>query len=431
MFEVEKRGFLTKAEYDKLFSFLSENGTSLGADDKDVVYYIYDDKLLKAVDNVSKGNAKISLKMNKIGNGSVFPETEAYFSRENFEKIKFILSTIATPRKVMTGVQKRHNFLFKNCEFALKWSKYWDYHFEVEKMIKRREDFEKANKELDDISNELDLKIMSDEELNAFAKHAEENPRESLRDLIMEKNKPEHQFNDKESVEWIKMYEPNFKIELLEMREVINTLDEIKKISPWKIFQDEFYVSQQTVAGIHGRNHAIRVSVYALILNMLQNRDIKIDDRDILAAALFHDCARVNDRADQSHGDRSAVIFKERIAGLNFSPRNMDGVLFAIRHHDVDTKIVAETSNYAQYQRITELLKTADSLDRYRFPKIDWWIKDEFLKYIPNESLKKFAFLLTTAIESESSERRIVNYEEIINALRSKIIEEYNMHEGV
>ena len=129
MFEVEKRGILTKRGYDKLLSFLKKYGKSLGDDDKYVVYYIYSDKLLKAVDNASKGNAKISLKMNKIGNGSVFPETEIFFHREDFTKIKFILDTIVTPEKVMTGVQKRQNFIYKDCEFAIKWSKYWGYHF--------------------------------------------------------------------------------------------------------------------------------------------------------------------------------------------------------------------------------------------------------------------------------------------------------------
>ncbi len=175
MLEIEKRGFLTEDKHDQLIRFFLKNGVDLGQDDKEVVYYIYNDKLLKLVHNLSKKNVKISLKTNKIGEGSVFPETEIIFNEEDFLKIKFILDTVANPDKKMEGIQKRRNFKYKNCEFAIKWSKEWGFHFEIEKMIDNEALASKAEKEIEKIATELDMKIMTEEELKNFTKKAEEN----------------------------------------------------------------------------------------------------------------------------------------------------------------------------------------------------------------------------------------------------------------
>lgn len=177
MLEIEKRGFLTEEKYNELLIFLNKNGESLGADDKDAVYYIYPDKLLKVVNNISKQNAKVSLKMNKIGEGSAFPETEVFFDQKDFEKMKYILDTIAKPEKVMDGIQKRKNFEYKGCEIAIKWSEAWGFHFEIEKMVSEQSEVKKAEKELHNVADELGIKILTDEELKEFAKKAEKNER--------------------------------------------------------------------------------------------------------------------------------------------------------------------------------------------------------------------------------------------------------------
>ncbi len=123
MLEIEKRGFLTEVEYNNLLDFLSKNGENLGADDKGVIYYIYPDKLLKVIHNISKKNAKISLKKNKIGEGLYSPKPKLFLGGEDFDKIKYIMDHISNPQKVMSGIQKRTNFKYKDCEFAVKWSK--------------------------------------------------------------------------------------------------------------------------------------------------------------------------------------------------------------------------------------------------------------------------------------------------------------------
>src|SRR3989344_524724 len=418
MFEVEKRGILTKRGYDKLLSFLKKYGKSLGDDDKYVVYYIYSDKLLKAVDNASKGNAKISLKMNKIGNGSVFPETEIFFHREDFTKIKFILDTIVTPEKVMTGVQKRQNFIYKDCEFAIKWSKYWGYHFEIEKVVNDETQIQQANEDLENIAKELNIEIMSDGELKIFTKKAEEVILNSLRDLLMGKNKPKHQYNDKESVEWIKINQPVFDISKSEIVKISTIIEKIINISPWDFFKDEFYVNNQVHKGVHGKNHAIRVSIYILLLYLRRKDMGNIEINDLILCALFHDCSRINDNSDEGHGERSANLFQEYARKNKWKLKDLDGVMSAIHFHDLKYNDILHQENYIKHKNICDLLKSADSLDRYRFQKINWWLKNEYLNIIPTDAVKKFAFMLTSNTELECAEGIDINYKKNLENLK-------------
>jgi adenylate cyclase class IV len=168
MIEVEKRGLLTEEKYNELFAFLDKHAESLGEDDKEVVYYIYDDKLLKVVNNLSKGNAKISLKMNKLGDSVAMLENEIIFSSEDFQKMKDILGSITNPSQIIEGEQKRKNYVYKGCEIAVKWSKDYKYHFEIEKVIENKDDVSEVEKELDGVVEELGLVSMTNDELKQF-----------------------------------------------------------------------------------------------------------------------------------------------------------------------------------------------------------------------------------------------------------------------
>lgn len=48
---------------------------------------------------------------------------------------------------------------------------------------------------------------------------------------------------------------------------------------------------------------------------------------------------------------------------------------------------------------LTDLLKTADALDRYRMPRQRWWPRDEFLRVIPPPWLHRVAFDLVVETE--------------------------------
>ena len=173
MIEIEKRGLLTLEKYNEILSFLDKNSESLGEDDKDVVYYIYPDKLLKVVHNLSKKNAKVSLKMNKLGDGAPTLETEVVFSSLDFEKMKYIFDVVGQAPQVIEGDQKRKNYLYKECEIAIKWSKDYGYHFEIEKVTENKEDVIKMEEDILNVANELGLTPMTDEEIKQLQRKIE------------------------------------------------------------------------------------------------------------------------------------------------------------------------------------------------------------------------------------------------------------------
>jgi len=74
--EVEFRSMFSEKKYNDIKIFLEKNAKDLSEDNKDVYFFILQDKLVKVVNNISKKNAKIVLKLNKIGKGSDFEETE-------------------------------------------------------------------------------------------------------------------------------------------------------------------------------------------------------------------------------------------------------------------------------------------------------------------------------------------------------------------
>lgn len=174
MIEIEKRGLLTEEKYLEVKAFLHNNAEDLGEDDKDVLYYIYDDKLMKIVNNLSHGNAKISLKMNKLGDGIATKEIEVSFDSKKFSDMEEIVNVIASPKQVIKGLQKRHNFLYEECEIAMKWSKDYGYHFEIEIITDKEEEVEILEKKIDITGQKLGITFMSNEEIREFQRNVEQ-----------------------------------------------------------------------------------------------------------------------------------------------------------------------------------------------------------------------------------------------------------------
>jgi predicted adenylyl cyclase CyaB len=165
--EIEFRSIFSKEKHNQLQAFLNENAADLGQDDKDVFFYIFPDKLLKVVNNISKKNAKLVLKLNKIGQGSSFEEIEVPFDTSDFEKLNSIFQNLGYS-KSMRSFQKRHNYNYRGVEIALKYSDSWGYHAELEQVV---DDMTKKKEAEDNIlaaANDLGLKLMTDKELKKF-----------------------------------------------------------------------------------------------------------------------------------------------------------------------------------------------------------------------------------------------------------------------
>lgn len=179
MIEIEKRGLLAEEKYNELLSFLDVHAKSLGEDNKEIVYYIYDDKLLKVVNNLSKDSAKISLKMNKLGDGVATLETEVEFDSRDYSKMKYIMDIIGKAPQTIEGIQKRKNFIYKDCEIAMKWSKDYGYHFEIEKVTEDSNEVKELEKEIDSVLEELKIVAMTNDEIKEFQKKIEEQAKKS------------------------------------------------------------------------------------------------------------------------------------------------------------------------------------------------------------------------------------------------------------
>lgn len=171
--EIEFRAKISKEKYDELSRFLLKKAEDLGEDNKDTVFYILPDKLFKAVNETSKNKAKIVLKNNRIGNGSDFGEWEIGINPGEFEKAVEIFDNLNLPGKRMRAWQERHNYLYKGVEIAVKYSEYWKHHIEMEIMIGDLKDKEDAERKIREVADELDIKLMTDEEIKAFAQLVE------------------------------------------------------------------------------------------------------------------------------------------------------------------------------------------------------------------------------------------------------------------
>ena len=161
--EIEYRSILSEEDYNRVMNFLLENGEDLGEDDKDSSFYILDKKLLKVVKNISKNSAKISLKLQEVGDGSGQEEFEYDIPIESVETAKEVFKHLGFKERI-DSYQKRHNFIYKGIEFAVKYSKDWSYHIEMEILTDSEDERAEAERKIEDVAKELGIKLMTDEE---------------------------------------------------------------------------------------------------------------------------------------------------------------------------------------------------------------------------------------------------------------------------
>ena len=191
--------------------------------------------------------------------------------------------------------------------------------------------------------------------------------------LAREREQPDFQYMDQETLEQIKFNKPVFKDSDTEFCFTQKDLDLVLDSAP----AEDWYLRKEIISSIHGVAHTIRVMVYAYILA----KD-EIDQsvlKALLLACAVHDTQRLNDKGDEQHEERALEYFKDKFADNE--------------NYELICQILEGTHEYEKY------LRTADALDRYRLPKVKWWIDDSYLETKPEESLKSFAFDLIVCSE--------------------------------
>lgn len=221
-----------------------------------------------------------------------------------------------------------------------------------------------------------------------------------LRSLLLRAPKPAHQFHDESSLVWILDNRPKYLPKEYEIED--NIIKKIKRGQPWNECNDDWFTETLIKDGIHGFRHVCRVAVHTISL-ALQNKP-NISDKEIEAlmfAALLHDCRRKNDNEDLRHGTRAAEWLYKRNGVL---PKHLQPFSKAIRfaisvHNDSYDKIIRRP-NYKKYKFFVDVLKTADALDRYRFPIDGWWINTKFIMLTPR--IKDMALAYDLMLKSEA-----------------------------
>lgn len=174
MYEIEHRAVISEEKYEDLKVALDDQAKSLGEDDKEVAYYIFPNRLLKVVRNISKGTGVLSLKLTALGQGSAFKELEIPFPVEDFDTMNSICKEISVPEQVIVGTQKRSNYEYHGVEIALKWSEDWGYHVEFERLISDLAGKDAADAEILEVAKHFSITVMSEEEVASFARAVRE-----------------------------------------------------------------------------------------------------------------------------------------------------------------------------------------------------------------------------------------------------------------
>ncbi|MEX0918405.1 MAG: hypothetical protein WDZ85_00320 [Candidatus Paceibacterota bacterium] len=222
----------------------------------------------------------------------------------------------------------------------------------------------------------------------------------NLRQELLNKNKPRHQFHDSESLAWLAYNRPNYLLNQYQFeRLLLKTIDREK---PWVKCEDCWFTSDLIKDGIHGFRHVCRVAIYSILIALREKPTISREEINVLVyIALLHDCRRKNDNTDPRHGIRAVRwLYKNRYLIPKDLTSFYQAIKFSIEVHNDNYSKIVENKNYKKFKFFVDILKTADALDRYRFPRTDWWICDKFIVLAPDQ--REMAFAYDFVLESES-----------------------------
>jgi hypothetical protein len=221
-----------------------------------------------------------------------------------------------------------------------------------------------------------------------------------------------HHFMDLESIHWIQKNKPNFDGRpSINLNLKVNIEKFLKVSSKYSPLPEWFFVSEE-MDTIHGMRHILRVSFFTQILISSRNQESPQDhpnlSRNSLIASFLHDLRRRNDLPDINHSNRAADWFirntslVENQFELRFSQEDVDEIYYTIYFHNKPYKDerFSRRASFQKHRTTIDILKTADALDRYRLPNVDFWIKDKYLALVPSENLKQLAFELLISSEN-------------------------------
>lgn len=230
-------------------------------------------------------------------------------------------------------------------------------------------------------------------------------PPNSLVALAARKALPEHQYMDAATVAWIASQGRDIPDPL--RIPALNVSPIARRVATSAPIPLSWHAEPALAESIHGTRHLLRTATLAAVLADLHQLD-EHDTATLVIAAAVHDCRRVHDKDDIGHGKRGAAWLTEHAAeifrhfGVSPALERTRTAAVAVRLHEVPYADFTDRdiTDHAAAQHVSDLLKTADALDRYRLPKRKWWPRNEFLRVIPPHWLHRMAFELVVETET-------------------------------
>ncbi|WP_101258707.1 HD domain-containing protein [Streptomyces barkulensis] len=201
-------------------------------------------------------------------------------------------------------------------------------------------------------------------------------PTDSLVELAARKRLPRHQYTDHTTVEWIKANRPDHLPDVPPPR----LRPAPQRLLTRTAIPGAWLAEPRLLNSLHGVRHAMRTAALAALLAEITGLD-EDDTATLILAASVHDCRRLHDKDDPGHGPRAATWLVENAEAvwdhfhLCTTPQAVERAAIAVRLHE--RPYVAFTTDdrtdHARAEHVSDLLKAADALDRYRLPKLSWW----------------------------------------------------------
>ena len=227
-----------------------------------------------------------------------------------------------------------------------------------------------------------------------------------LKDKIKNGKIPKHWYMDLNTLNTIKNNKPTFSTNASFNSNFASKIDNLLLELENFIPDFSWFLVQQEIDTIHGIRHMLRVSFLSMLLISLDNKIPPEFFKLSAVTSSLHDLRRRNDLLDVGHAKRGARWFINNVPlikekyNIELTDEEVDEIYYAILFHDIPYKKISDDENYIKYNNLIDITKTADALDRYRLPRVEWWIKDKLISLVPSDDIKHVAYQLLVLSET-------------------------------
>lgn len=145
-------------------------------------------------------------------------------------------------------------------------------------------------------------------------------------------------------------------------KQLINQFEQ--KTLQLKITLSKSLFKSHMLQSYHGIGHTVRVMWNAFVIASIDKTVDESTLSSVLYASLIHDLGKNSDTEGEVHGEKSAILYKSKIEQICTS-EDAALILDAVRYHSIDD---SKTPTLVRRNKIWEILKDADGLDRSRLP---------------------------------------------------------------